>query len=222
MESRFFVEAKVFSFSVEEGKPKLCVEERRRGFLRSVFLGLRGVDWLLEMLEELLRSSGSEDFFKSIWVESKALTVRRGGNRNGRFLVVTTQAVDNRRNVIVLPEGREGLGWGKFARELSKVKAFFEATIVPPSGSNSVIGCSMSHVVVGEVAVHQVRVLDLIQMKSCRDVKARRMAVNCFELEKQPPSPTKSKKTLGLSLDGGKVRKTKRFGFFSFWRLFMK
>ena len=42
MESRFFVEAKVFSFSVEEGKPKLYVEERRRGFLGSVFLGPRG------------------------------------------------------------------------------------------------------------------------------------------------------------------------------------
>ena len=62
MESRFFVEAKVFSFSVAEGKPKLCVEERRRGFLGSVFLGPRGVDWLLEMLEELLRSSGEENF----------------------------------------------------------------------------------------------------------------------------------------------------------------
>jgi hypothetical protein len=83
------------------------------------------VDWLLEMLEELLRSSGPEDFFKSIRVESKALTVRRGGNRNVWFLVVTTQAVDNRRNVIVLLEGREGRGWGKFTGELSKVKAFF-------------------------------------------------------------------------------------------------
>jgi hypothetical protein len=42
MESRFFVEAKVFSFSVEKGKPKLCVEERRRGFLGLVFLGPGG------------------------------------------------------------------------------------------------------------------------------------------------------------------------------------
>ena len=65
------------------------------------------MDWLLEMLEELLRLSGSEEFFESTQVDSKALTVRRGGNRNGQFLVVTTQAVDNRRNVIVLPEGCE-------------------------------------------------------------------------------------------------------------------
>jgi hypothetical protein len=222
LESHFFMESKLFSFLVEEGKPKLFVEERRRGFLGSVFLGPRGVDWLLEMLEELLRSSGSEDFFKSIQVESKALTVRRGGNRNGRFLVVITQAVDDRRNVIVLPEGREGWGWGRFAGELSRVKAFFEATVVPPFGSNSVTRCSTSHAVVGKVAVHQVRVLDLIQMKSCRDVEAGRMVMNCFELERQAPRPTKPKKTPGLSLGGGKVRKMKKLGFLSFWRIFVK
>jgi hypothetical protein len=140
LESHFFMESKLFSFLVEEGKPKLFVEERIRGFLGSVFLGPRGVDWLLEMLEELLRSSGSEDFFKSIQVESKALTVRRGGNRNGRFLVVITQAVDDKMNVIVLPEGREGWGWGRFAGEMSRVKAFFEATVVPLSAPILLLG----------------------------------------------------------------------------------
>jgi hypothetical protein len=42
LESHFFMESKLFSFLVEEGKPKLFVEERRRGFLGSVFLGPRG------------------------------------------------------------------------------------------------------------------------------------------------------------------------------------
>ena len=102
------------------------------------------------------------------------------------------------------------------------MKAFFKATIVPPSGSGSVIGCSMSHAVVGEVAVHQVLVLDLIQMKSCRDVEARRMAVNCFKLERQAPRPMKPKKSPGLSLGGSNVRKTKKLGFLSFWRIFVK
>jgi hypothetical protein len=37
LESRFFVEAKVFSFLVEEGKPKLFVEQKRRGFLGCLF-----------------------------------------------------------------------------------------------------------------------------------------------------------------------------------------
>ena len=38
MESRFFVEAKAFSFLVEIGKPELRVEERKKGFLGSIFL----------------------------------------------------------------------------------------------------------------------------------------------------------------------------------------
>ena len=190
----------------------MCGGKEKR-FFRVCLFGSQGVDWLLEMLEELLRSFGSKDFFKSIQVESKALTIKRGGNRNGRFLMVTNQALDDRRNVIVLPKGREGRRWGRFTGELSKVKAFFEATIMPPSGFGSVIGCSTSHAVVGEVAVHQVRVLDLIQMKTCRDVEARRMAVNCFELERQPPRLTKSKKMPGSPLDGGKVRKMKKLGF---------
>jgi hypothetical protein len=102
------------------------------------------------------------------------------------------------------------------------VNAFFEATVVPPSGSDSVIGCSTSHTVVGEVAVHQVRVLDVIQMKSCGDVEAGRMAKNCFELERQAPRPMKPKKTHGLSLGSSKVRKMKKLGFLSFWRIFVK
>jgi hypothetical protein len=43
MENRFSVEAKSFSFSVEIGKPKLQLEERRKGFARVVSLGPRSV-----------------------------------------------------------------------------------------------------------------------------------------------------------------------------------
>ena len=92
---------------------------------------------------------------------------------------------------------------------------------MPPFGSGFVIGCS-THAVVGEVAVHQVRVLDLIQMKSCRDIEAERMAVNCFEFVRLAPRPMKPKKLFGLSLGGSKVRKTKKFGFLSFRRIFVK
>ena len=130
MESRFFMEAKVFSF-FSRGRQTKILCERRRGFLGSVLLGPGDVDWLIGMMEELLRSSVSVDFVKSIRMESKALTVRRGGNRNGQFLVVSTQVVDNRKNVIVLPKGCEGRERGRFARELSKIKAFFKPRQCP-------------------------------------------------------------------------------------------
>jgi hypothetical protein len=79
---------------------------------------------------------------------------------------------------------------------------------------------STSHAVVGEVVVHLEHVLDLFQMKTCRDVEVGRMAVDCFELERQPPRSTKM--TSGSPLDSGKVRKMKKGGFFSFWRLLVK
>jgi hypothetical protein len=43
------------------------------------------------------------------------------------FFEVTAQAVGGRRRLILLLEGREGRGWSRFSRELSKVMAFFEA-----------------------------------------------------------------------------------------------
>ena len=67
---------------------------------------------------------------------------------------------------------------------------------------------------VREVVVHHVCELDLIQVESCRDVKAGTMVVNCFELERQQPKLTKTKMKPGSSLGGGKVRKTKKLGFF--------
>jgi hypothetical protein len=73
-----------------------------------------------------------------------------------------------------------------------------------------------------KVVVHHVHELDLIQVESCRDVEAGRMVVNCFKLERQQPKLTKTKMKPGLSLGGGKVRKTKKLGFFCFWRKFMK
>jgi hypothetical protein len=122
MESCFFVEAKAFSFSVEVGKPKLSVEERRKGFL-----GPQSVAWLIVTMEEVMQTDRIVDFVNSNQEASKVLTVRRGGNRDGWFLVVLTQTVGGRRNIIVVLEGREGRGWSRFAGELSKVMAFFEA-----------------------------------------------------------------------------------------------
>jgi hypothetical protein len=52
MEYCFFVEAKAFSFSVEVGKLELSVEERKKGFLESVFLSPRSVAWFIMMMEE--------------------------------------------------------------------------------------------------------------------------------------------------------------------------
>jgi hypothetical protein len=62
-------------------------------------------------VEEALRNSRIKEFVKSTWEASKVLSVRRGGNRIGRFLKVVEQVVGGRRRFILLPEGCEGRGW---------------------------------------------------------------------------------------------------------------
>jgi hypothetical protein len=85
MESRFFMEAKAFSLSVEKGKLEFSVEERRKGLLGVVFLGTWCVAWLIVMVEKVLRFTGDEDFVKYTQEASIFLTVWRGGNMDGFF-----------------------------------------------------------------------------------------------------------------------------------------
>lgn len=50
-------------------------------------------------------------------------------------------AVGGRRGLIMVLEGREGLGWSRFATEMSKVKVYFESM----GGSSAVmLGLSVS------------------------------------------------------------------------------
>jgi hypothetical protein len=100
MESRFFMEAKSFVFSMVDGKSDLWVEERRKGFLGAVCLGSLFIVWLVSKVEWVLRNTGVEDFVDSFREGSKAVIVRRGGYKAGRFL-----------EVAVYVKGRDVAGW---------------------------------------------------------------------------------------------------------------
>jgi hypothetical protein len=127
MEWRFFVEAKSFAFSVEEGGSVLRLEERRRGFTGVLYLGFQCIEWLVLTVEEFLQNPDVKDFVKSFREDSKALIVQRGGNKVGRYLEVAAYAVGGRKGLVLLPEGREGRGWSRVAGELSKALACLEA-----------------------------------------------------------------------------------------------
>jgi hypothetical protein len=127
LESRFFVEAKTFVFSAVERKSELRVEERRKGFSGSVCLGSLSVAWLISKVEEVIRDPGDEEFVKSFREESKAIIIRRGGNKAGRFLEVAVYAEGGRRGLVMFPEGRGGRGWSRVSGELSKAQVFLEA-----------------------------------------------------------------------------------------------
>jgi hypothetical protein len=113
MESRFFVEAKTFVFSVVDGKSDLWVEERRKGFSGAVCLGSLCIVWLVSKMEWVLRNTGVEDFVESFREGSKAVIVRRGRNKAGRFLEVAVYAKGGRKGMVLFPEGRAGWGWSR-------------------------------------------------------------------------------------------------------------
>lgn len=98
------------------------------------FLGPRCIAWLVARVEEVLQNPGVEEFVKSTQEASKVLIVWRGGHKVECFLEVATHVVGGRRRIILLLEGHEERGWGRFFRELSKVLAFFEYVESSPVG----------------------------------------------------------------------------------------
>jgi len=124
MESRFFVEAKSFLFSMVNGSNELRVVEKRKGFFGFVLLGWQCAAWLVSMVEEVLRNTVFEDFVKSYMEGSKVTIVRRGRNRFGRFLEVAVYAMGDRRGMTLFPEGQDGRGWNRVFEELSKALDF--------------------------------------------------------------------------------------------------
>jgi len=129
MEKRFLVESKSFSLSMLEGASVLRVEEKRKGFLGAVVLSLQSSNWLATMIESLLGFPEDEDFIKSYREGSKVLIIRKGGNKDGRFLEASTYGSGGRRRFILILEGRGGWGWHKFSGELRKVSDFLSAKV---------------------------------------------------------------------------------------------
>jgi hypothetical protein len=212
LESRFFVEAKTFVFSAVERKSELRVEERRKGFSGTVCLGSLSVAWLIAKVEEVIRNPGDEEFVKSFREESKAIILRRGGNKAGRFLEVAVYAEGGRRGLVMFPEGRGGRGWSRVFGELSKAQVFLEALCGSQSSDK---GGSIGGSVGGKGAVRRfgdgeapsfaevVRSavpstalsekqlastvsssdLDLLPSGTSEKQSELRSAINCFELE---------------------------------------
>jgi len=127
MENWFYMEAKLFVFSVGLGTAKLKVVKKRKALVGVVLLGSRCIVWLLSMLEEALRNPGFEDFVKSNREGSKATIVRRASShKSGHFLEVAVYDVGGQKGLVLFPKGRDGWGWSRDLGELSKVYAFFE------------------------------------------------------------------------------------------------
>jgi hypothetical protein len=58
------------------------------------------------------------------FVKSKALMVRREGNKARRFLEVAAYAEGRQQGIIWIPKGRAGWGWRRFAGEMRQILVF--------------------------------------------------------------------------------------------------
>jgi hypothetical protein len=92
MERRFSVEAKKFFFSVRVDKADFRLEERRKDFVVYVFVGVQCSVWLVDTVEEVLKSPSKEDFVKSYRENEKVLIVRGGGKLSGRSFAEVVRA----------------------------------------------------------------------------------------------------------------------------------
>jgi len=137
MDKKFLVESKSFAFSVLAGASALRVEEKRKNFLGVVILNSQSSEWLASLLEGLLGLPEEQEIVKSFREGSKLLIARRGGNKDGRFLEVSSFGLGGRKGFIVIPEGRGGWGWIKFSDELRKVVVFLSGPLGSGSGSSS-------------------------------------------------------------------------------------
>lgn len=71
-------------------------------------MGYQGSAWLVDMVEEAIKSLVKEDFVRTYREEVKVLMVRGVGNKVGRFLEVAVYIEGGRKGMIWIPEG----GWG--------------------------------------------------------------------------------------------------------------
>jgi hypothetical protein len=127
----FSVEAKNFFFAVREDRAEVRLEERRKAFVGCVFLGVQGSTWLVDKVEEVLKSPGIEDFAKCSREDERMISVHGGGNKAGRFLKVSAFVEGKRKGSIWIPKGRGGWGCHRFAGELRHLLIILQAKMWP-------------------------------------------------------------------------------------------
>jgi hypothetical protein len=106
--NRFYVEARAFELSVDEGGSFLQLVERRRGLARVVVLRKWSIVWLKNSLESLLNRPVVSEFIDTCREGNTAFIAQRGVNNSGRFLVLAEYVVGGQKGLIIIPKGREG------------------------------------------------------------------------------------------------------------------
>ena len=116
----FFIESKFIQLVVEEGGRyfSLRIFERRRYFMKSVFMGKNAAQWLMKSTEQIVVGI-SPKYFYMFREGDLAYTLQRSSNSFGLFLLLIEFKVGGSRRSIIILEGRTSGGF--FGLELRKM-----------------------------------------------------------------------------------------------------
>ena len=102
----FFIEFKLFQLVVEEGGNffPLCIFERGKYFMKSIFMGKNAALWLMKNIEHTVVGINPKQFL-TLREGDTAYTLQWGSNSFGQFLLVFELKVGGHRRSVIIPGG---------------------------------------------------------------------------------------------------------------------
>uniref|UniRef100_A0A2N9HE33 Uncharacterized protein n=1 Tax=Fagus sylvatica TaxID=28930 RepID=A0A2N9HE33_FAGSY len=97
---------------------KVQISESGRKFVRNIYLGLAGAQWIGQCVEENIVREKDQAFIRTRGENGKTYVSRRCSNDHGRYLEFTECGRGGSRGRVVIPEGRKQSGWRGFGKEL--------------------------------------------------------------------------------------------------------
>jgi hypothetical protein len=115
----FYIESKRFDLSLNgTGSKQVQISESGRKFVRNIYLGLAGAQWIGQCVEENIVREKDQAFIRTRGENGKTYVSRRCSNDHGRYLEFTECGRGGSRGRVVIPEGRKQSGWRGFGKEL--------------------------------------------------------------------------------------------------------
>ena len=127
----FIIDSKIFTLDFDGGRmDPYHIMERRGRFRGSLWLGMGGLRWLVNVILKIRTLACTlEGFFEFFRDGYRVMEISCLSNCGGRFLDISKYHSGARRGSIRLPEGRRGAGWSLFEFQVRK---FFLCEIVLP------------------------------------------------------------------------------------------
>jgi hypothetical protein len=127
----FLIDSKKFTLGFNGGhRDPYHIMERQGRFRGSLWVGLGGLCWLLDLIAKVRNSTPSlEGFFEFFRDGYRVIEISCLSNHGGRFLEVSEYHSSAHQGSIRIPEGRRGAGWSLF--EFQVCKFFLREIVVP-------------------------------------------------------------------------------------------